>query len=208
MARYTGPVCKLCRREGTKLFLKGDRCTSGKCALDRRSTVPGQHGAANKKQREYGMQLREKQKTKRYYGILEKQFHTYYEKAAKAQGQTGAVLLTMIETRLDNVAFRTGFCKTRREARQAVSHGHFTVNGKKVNIPSYLVKAGDVIAVVDNSKDNGRFKLVKEEGAYGTAPKWLEVNAAELTAKVVALPQRDDIDYPVEEHLIVEFYSK
>ena len=129
-------------------------------------------------------------------------------KAAKAQGQTGAVLLTMIETRLDNVAFRTGFCKTRREARQAVSHGHFTVNGKKVNIPSYLVKAGDVIAVVDKSKDNGRFKLVKEEGAYGTAPKWLEVNAAELTAKVVALPQRDDIDYPVEEHLIVEFYSK
>ena len=149
-----------------------------------------------------------KNRRKFIYGILEKQFHTYYEKAAKAQGQTGAVLLTMIETRLDNVAFRTGFCKTRREARQAVSHGHFTVNGKKVNIPSYLVKAGDVIAVVDKSKDNGRFKLVKEEGAYGTAPKWLEVNPAELTAKVVALPQRDDIDYPVEEHLIVEFYSK
>lgn len=161
-----------------------------------------------RKKSEYAMQLNEKQKVKFIYGILEKQFHTYYEKAAKAQGQTGAVLLTMIETRLDNVAFRTGFCKTRREARQAVSHGHFTVNGKKVNIPSYLVKAGDVIAVVDNSKDNGRFKLVKEEGAYGTAPKWLEVNAAELTAKVVALPQRDDIDYPVEEHLIVEFYSK
>ena len=150
------------------------------------------------------MQLNEKQKVKFIYGILEKQFHSYYEKAAKAQGQTGVVLLTMIETRLDNVAFRTGFCKTRREARQAVSHGHFTVNGKRVNIPSYLVKAGDVIAVAETSKDNARFKAVKEEGVFGVSPKWLDVNAAELTAKVVALPEREDIDYPVEEHLIVE----
>ena len=190
MAKNSEPIAKRCKALGISPAVMG---------YTNKDTFRNSYSKNRRKKSEYAMQLNEKQKVKFIYGILEKQFHTYYEKAAKAQGQTGAVLLTMIETRLDNVAFRTGFCKTRREARQAVSHGHFTVNGKKVNIPSYLV---------DNSKDNGRFKLVKEEGAYGTAPKWLEVNAAELTAKVVALPQRDDIDYPVEEHLIVEFYSK
>ena len=173
-----------------------------------KETFRNSYNKNRRKKSEYAMQLNEKQKVKFIYGILEKQFHTYYEKAAKMEGQTGIVLLTMIETRLDNVAFRTGFCKTRREARQAVTHGHFTVNGKRVNIPSYLVKVGDVIAVAENSKDNVRFKLVKEEGAYANSPKWLESNASELTAKVVAMPERDDIDYPVEEHLIVEFYSK
>ena len=178
MAKNSEPIAKRCKALGISPAVMG---------YTNKDTFRNSYSKNRRKKSEYAMQLNEKQKVKFIYGILEKQFHTYYEKAAKAQGQTGAVLLTMIETRLDNVAFRTGFCKTR---------------------PSYLVKAGDVIAVVDKSKDNGRFKLVKEEGAYGTAPKWLEVNPAELTAKVVALPQRDDIDYPVEEHLIVEFYSK
>ena len=208
MARYTEAVCKLCRREGQKLFLKGERCYTDKCAINRRAYAPGQHGQGRKKTSEYGLQLRAKQMTRRFYGVLENQFHHYYEMATTMQGKAGDNLLILLESRLDNVVYRCGWASSRAEARQLVVHGHFTVNGKKVNIPSYLVKAGDVIAVVDNSKDNGRFKLVKEEGAYGTAPKWLEVNAAELTAKVVALPQRDDIDYPVEEHLIVEFYSK
>ena len=161
-----------------------------------------------RKESEYGMQLREKQKVKFIYGVLEKQFHGYFNKARKMNGVTGENLMIILESRLDNVVFRLGFARTRKEARQSVRHGHFTVNGKKVNIPSYLVKAGDVIAVVDKSKENGRFKLVKEEGVYGNAPKWLEVDAEKLTAKVVALPTREDIDYPVEEHLIVEFYSR
>ena len=199
MAINKQPVARKCRALGVSPAEMG----YGKKQSKRN---PG--GTRRKKVSEYGAQLKEKQKVKFIYGILEKQFHSYYEKAAKAQGQTGVVLLTMIETRLDNVAFRTGFCKTRRAARQAVSHGHFTVNGKRVNIPSYLVKAGDVIAVAETSKDNARFKAVKEEGVFGVSPKWLDVNAAELTAKVVSLPEREDIDYPVEEHLIVEFYSK
>ena len=161
-----------------------------------------------RKESEYGMQLREKQKVKFIYGVLEKQFHGYFNKARKMNGVTGENLMIILESRLDNVVFRLGFARTRKEARQSVRHGHFTVNGKKVNSPSYLVKAGDVIAVVDKSKENGRFKLVKEEGVYGNAPKWLEVDAEKLTAKVVALPTREDIDYPVEEHLIVEFYSR
>ena len=208
MARYTGPVCKLCRREGTKLFLKGDRCTSGKCALDRRSTAPGQHGAANKKQREYGMQLREKQKTKRYYGILEKQFKNYFVEADRREGMTGENLLKLIERRLDNVVYRMGMAESRTEARQLVLHEHFTLNGKKVNIPSIIVGLGDVVAVKENFRDSAKCKELAEGLQTKNAPKWLDVDKTALSAKVVALPAREDIDFEINEQLIVEFYSK
>ena len=208
MARYTGPVCKLCRREGTKLFLKGDRCTSGKCALDRRSTAPGQHGAANKKQREYGMQLREKQKTKRYYGILEKQFKNYFVEADRKEGMTGENLLKLIERRLDNVVYRMGMAESRTEARQLVLHEHFTLNGKKVNIPSIIVGLGDVVAVKENFRDSAKCKELAEGLQSKNAPKWLDVDKTALSAKVVALPAREDIDFEINEQLIVEFYSK
>ena len=208
MARYTGPACKLCRREGTKLFLKGDRCTSGKCALDRRSTAPGQHGAAAKKQREYGMQLREKQKTKRYYGVLEKQFKNYFVEADRKEGMTGENLLKLIERRLDNVVYRMGMAESRRDARQLVLHEHFTLNGKKVNIPSIIVSAGDVVAVKENFRDSAKCKELAEKLQTKTAPKWLDVDKTTLSAKVVALPARDDIDFEFEEQLIVELYSK
>ena len=208
MARYTGPVCKLCRREGTKLFLKGDRCTSGKCALDRRSTAPGQHGAATKKQREYGMQLREKQKTKRYYGVLEKQFKNYFEEADRREGMTGENLLKLIERRLDNVVYRMGMAESRKEARQLVLHEHIELNGKKVNVPSILVSAGDVVAVRENFRGSAKCKALAEALETKTSPKWLEVDKANFVAKVVALPEREDIDFPFEEQLIVELYSK
>ena len=209
MARYTGPACKLCRREGRKLFLKGERCTSGKCALDRRHSAPGQHGAqGNKKLKEYGMQLREKQTAKRYYGVLEGQFKNYFEKADKAAGMTGDNLLTILETRLDNVVYRMGMASSRREARQLVLHGHFRLNGKKVNIPSLLVKAGDVITVRDESKSNAKVKELMEGLLSQTAPKWLEVDKDNAKAKVVALPAREDIDFDFNEQLIVELYSK
>ena len=208
MARYTGPVCKLCRREGTKLFLKGDRCTSGKCALDRRSTAPGQHGAANKKQREYGMQLREKQKTKRYYGILEKQFKNYFVEADRKEGMTGENLLKLIERRLDNVVYRMGMAESRKEARQLVLHEHFELNGKKVNIPSIIVGLGDVVAVKENFRDSAKCKELAEGLQSKNAPKWLDVDKTALSAKVVALPAREDIDFEINEQLIVEFYSK
>ena len=208
MARYTGPSCKLCRREGTKLFLKGDRCTSGKCAFEHRSTAPGQHGAARKKVEEYGRQLREKQKTRRYYGVLEKQFVRYYEMAEKKEGMTGENLLILLERRLDNVVYSMGMAKSHKEARQLVLHGHFTLNGKKVNIPSILVKAGDVIAVKETSRDSVKIKELAEAIEGQIKPKWLDVNSAALTAKVVNLPAREDIDFPFEEQLIVELYSK
>ena len=208
MARYTGPVCKLCRREGTKLFLKGDRCTSGKCALDRRATAPGQHGAANKKQREYGMHLREKQKTKRYYGVLEGQFKSYFEEADRKEGMTGENLIKLIERRLDNVVYRMGMAESRKEARQLVLHAHFLLNGKKVNIPSILVKVGDVVTVCDASKKSPKFKELSESIDTKISPKWLEVNRENISAKVIALPSREDIDFPFEEQLIVELYSK
>ena len=208
MARYTGPVCRLCRREGTKLFLKGDRCLTGKCALDRRSTAPGQHGAANKKMREYGIQMREKQKTRRYYGILEKQFVNYYEEAARKEGMTGENLICLLERRLDNVVYRMGFAASHKEARQLVLHGHFTVNGKKVNIPSLIIKAGDVIAVKEASRDSVKFKALAEAAADATAPKWLEVKVDAMTAKVLTLPAREDVDFDFNEQLIVELYSK
>ncbi len=208
MARYTGPACKLCRREGTKLFLKGERCTSGKCALDRRSTAPGQHGAATKKQREYGIQLREKQKTKRYYGVQEKQFKGYFAEADRVEGMTGENLIKLIERRLDNVVYRMGMAESRREARQLVLHEHFELNGKKVNIPSILVSAGDVIAVRENFRGSAKCKSLVEALQTKTAPKWLDVDKTNLTAKVVALPARDDVDFEINEQHIVEFYSK
>ena len=208
MARYTGPNCKMCRREGCKLYLKGERCTNGKCAFDHRSTAPGQHGAARKKVGEYGKQLREKQKARRYYGVLEGQFKHYYEMAEKMDGITGQNLLCLLERRLDNVVYRMGMAASRKEARQLVLHAHFTLNGKKVSIPSILVKAGDVIAVKESSKESAKIKALGEQMATTAAPKWLENNAQNLSTKVVALPARDDIDFEFEEQLIVELYSK
>ena len=208
MARYTGPVCRLCRREGTKLFLKGERCMTGKCAIDRRSTAPGQHGAANKKVREYGMQLREKQKTRRYYGVLERQFANHFEEADRQTGMTGENLLVLLERRLDNVVYRMGMAESRKEARQLVLHAHFTLNGKKVTIPSISVKVGDVIAVKESSRDSAKIKELMEKMASKLTPKWLEVNKENATAKVVALPAREDIDFDFNEQLIVELYSK
>ncbi len=208
MARYTDAVCRLCRREGQKLFLKGDRCYTDKCAVARRSYAPGQHGQARSKVSEYGTQLREKQKAKRYYGILEDQFRGYFELASKRKGQTGENLLSILESRLDNVVYRLGFAMSRAEARQLVRHGHFTVNGRKVNIPSYLVKVGETIAMKDATKGLEKMKTVIEANSFRQPPKWLDYDKNALAAKVVALPTKEDIDLPIEEHLIVELYSK
>ncbi|HIU71933.1 MAG TPA: 30S ribosomal protein S4 [Candidatus Galloscillospira excrementipullorum] len=208
MARYTDAVCRQCRREGQKLFLKGERCYSDKCAINRRSFAPGQHGKARKKLSEYGLQLREKQKARRYYGVLEGQFHHYFEMAERKAGITGENLLQILESRLDNVVYRLGFAMSRPEARQLVVHGHFTVNGKKVNIPSYLVSAGDVIAVQQKSKQSEKFKVVAEANANRPVPAWLEVDRENQSGKVVALPSRDQIDLDIQETLIVELYSK
>ena len=209
MARYTGAVCRLCRREGQKLFLKGDRCYTEKCSLERRGYAPGQHGnARNKKLSGYGVQLREKQKAKRYYGVLESQFRDYFEMAAKQTGMTGENLLSILETRLDNVIYRLGFAMSRAEARQLVTHGHFTVNGRKVNVPSFLVKPGMVIALKETSRDLEKIKSSVEANAFRQPPKWLEYDANNMIAKVTAVPAREDIDLPIEEHLIVELYSK
>ena len=205
MARYTGPSCKLCRREGTKLYLKGERCLSDKCAFNRRSSAPGQHGAAKKKLTEYGMQLREKQKAKRYYGVLEKQFKNYYDIADNQEGIAGENLLRLLERRFDNVVYRMGLASSHKEARQLVLHGHFTLNGKNANIPSILVKPGDVIAVKDT--DSAKIKELVENMGDRIAPKWLDVDK-NGSAKVVAMPQRDDIDFEFNEQLIIELYSK
>ncbi|MDD6799581.1 MAG: 30S ribosomal protein S4 [Firmicutes bacterium] len=208
MARYTGSVCRLCRREGTKLFLKGDRCLSGKCSIDRRPSLPGQHGAGRKNVKEYGMQLREKQKAKRYYGVLENQFLNYFIKAEKMEGVTGDNLLSLLERRLDNVVFRMGLAESRKEARQLVTHGHFRINGKKVNVPSILVRVGDVITLRDESRSSEKFKTLIDEIDTRISPKWLEMDKENIIAKVTALPKKEDIDFPFEEHLIVELYSK
>ncbi len=208
MARYTGSVCRQCRREGTKLFLKGDRCYSDKCAITKRHTPPGMHGQGRKKQSEYGIQLREKQKVRRAYGVLESQFRKYYDVAANMHGVTGDNMLQLLERRLDNVAYRLNFGESRPMARQLVTPGHIRVNGKKVDIASYQVKVGDVITLRDKTRDIELFKTLREQGASRTIPKWLELDAETLTGKVVALPQRDDIDLTIEEHLIVEFYSR
>ena len=206
MAKYVGASCRICRREGCKLFLKGDRCTSKKCAFERNPVVPGQHGAARKKNSSYAIQLREKQKVKKAYGLLEKQFRSYYEEAERMKGVTGENLLSLLERRLDNVVYRLGIGASRRESRQIVNHAQITVNGKTVNIPSFLVSAGDVIAVKENKKECENFKQLK--GAKIIVPKWLEFNTDELVGKVIALPQRDDIDLTIQEHLIIELYSR
>ena len=208
MARYTGPVCRLCRREGQKRFLKGERCYSKKCAVDRRAYAPGQHGQGRKKVSEYGKQLRTKQYARRYYGVLEGQFRHYFEMAEKMPGVTGENLLRLLESRLDNVIYRLGLASSRAEARQLVLHGHYTVNGRKVNIPSFLTKVGQVIAVKDGSRQSEKLKAIFEANSSRPVPKWLELNRETLEAKVVAVPNREDIDLPIEETLIVELYSK
>lgn len=208
MARYNDAVCRLCRREGQKLFLKGDRCYTEKCAIERRAYAPGMHGQGRSKASEYGTQLREKQKAKRYYGILEGQFRSYYEMAVRSKGQTGEKLLAICESRLDNVIYRLGFAMSRPEARQLVNHGHFSVNGRKVNIPSFLVKPGMVITIRENSRDIEKLKQNVEANAFRQPPQWLDYDRNALVAKVVAQPQKADIDLPIEEHLIVELYSK
>jgi small subunit ribosomal protein S4 len=209
LARYTDPVCRLCRREGMKLFLKGAKCFSDKCPIEKRNFAPGQHGKDRKaKIVGYGLQLREKQKAKRIYFTLEGQFRNYFEKAARAQGVTGELLLQQLERRLDNVIFRLGFAQSRRQARQLVRHGHVAVNNRKVNIPSYAVSAGEEISIRENSKKLTVLELAKEFASHGTQPSWLEVNRDNYTGRVLSLPKREDIQLPVNEQLIVELYSK
>ncbi len=208
MARYTGAVCKLCRREGKKLFLKGERCYSDKCSIGRRAYAPGQHGQSRKKASGYGLQLRAKQTVRRFYGVQEKQFHHYFEMAERKTGITGENLLRILESRLDNIAYRLGWASSRAESRQLVLHGHVTVNGKRVNIPSYLVKAGDVIAICEKSRGLESIKAKVEMNSGRPVPAWLDLNRDVCEGKVVNLPNREDIDVPVEEHLIVELYSK
>ena len=208
MARYTDEQCRICRREGQKLFLKGSRCYTDKCSISRRNYAPGQHGQKRAKLSEYGTQLREKQKTKSYYGVGEKQFRKYFEMASNKKGVTGENLLQILESRLDNVVYRLGFGASRAQARQLVNHGQFAVNGHKVDIPSYLVKAGDVITVRENKKDNGAIKANIEVNSARPVPAWLELNSENLSGKVIRLASREDVDIPVEEHLIVELYSK
>ena len=208
MARYTDEQCRICRREGQKLFLKGSRCYSDKCSISRRNYAPGQHGQKRAKLSEYGTQLREKQKTKSYYGVGEKQFRGYFEMASNKKGVTGENLLQILESRLDNVVYRLGFGASWAQARQLVNHGQFEVNGKKVDIPSYLVKAGDVITVREIKKDNATIKANVEANVARPVPAWSELNNETLSGKVVRLASREDVDIPVEEHLIVELYSK
>ncbi len=207
MARYTGAVCRLCRREGMKLYLKGDRCYTDKCAITKRAYVPGQHGGGRRKLSDYAIQLREKQKAKRFYGVLESQFRKYFEIADKQAGITGDNLLRLLESRLDNVVYRLGFASSRAEARQLVTHGHFRVNGKKVDIPSYLVSVGDIIAVKGKSKSSDKFRGLVEN-FKGNIPEWLTVDIEKLEGTVVSLPSREDIDLPIAENLIVELYSR
>ena len=207
MATYRDSKCRLCRREGAKLFLKGDRCYTGKCAFERRPVAPGAHGAGRKKVSEYGLQLREKQKTKRIYGVQEGQFRKYYEMADRMKGITGENMLSLLERRLDNVIYRMGIGSSRSEARQLVTHAHFAVNGRPCNVASYIVKAGDVITVKETKKDNKFFTEIKQM-KVGSMPKWLEFDPEKLEGKVIALPAREDIDSQIAEHMIVELYSK
>lgn len=207
MARYIGESCRVCRREGEKLFLKGSRCYTDKCALTRRAYAPGQHGQKRKKQSDYGMQLREKQKAKAFYGVLESQFRKYFEEASRSKEVTGLKLLQILESRLDNVVYRLGLATSRAQARQLVRHGHFEVNGVKVNIPSYLTKVNDVIKVRESSQNDPIFKQVAEENGR-PIPSWLEADIDNKSGKIVAVPAREEIDLPVKEHLIVELYSK
>jgi small subunit ribosomal protein S4 len=207
MARYTGPVCRLCRREGTKLYLKGEKCYTEKCPVSRRPFPPGQHGQGRRKLSEYGVQLREKQKVRRTYGVLEGQFRRYFDKAERKTGVTGTVLMQLLERRLDNVVYRLGLCSSRAQARQMVRHGHFLVNGRKVDIPSYSVKPGDVIEVRPSSRNKGQFAVVREQTSRGV-PAWLEADLPNLRGTVLRLPNRDEIDVPVQDQLVVELYSR
>ena len=206
MARRIGPDCRECRREGCKLFLKGERCTTKKCAMERRPVAPGQHGTGRKKVTEYGMQLREKQKVKKAYGIQEKQFRKYYDEAERMKGVTGENMLSLIERRLDNVVYRMGIGASRKECRQIVNHCQITVNGRTVKTPSFLVKAGDVVAVKENKRELEQFKQLKDMKMV--MPKWLEFNTSSLTGKILALPTREDVDLNIKEHLIIELYSR
>jgi small subunit ribosomal protein S4 len=208
MARYTGADCRMCRREGIKLFLKGERCYTDKCGVERRPYAPGQAGKKRPRDSEYRVQLREKQRTKRMYGLLEKQFRSYYKLASRQKGITGENLLRLLESRLDNVVYRLGFAKSRDEARQIVRHGHFTVNGRRVDIPSYRVRPGDTVAVADKSKDLLLIKTALIASEKIEVPGWLEVDIEKLSGKVLSLPEREQIDAPVREQLIVELYSK
>ncbi len=207
MAKYTDSKCRLCRREGQKLFLKGERCYKGVCAFEKRPVAPGQHGMSRKKISEYGLQLREKQKCKRIYGVLEGQFRKYYEKADRMKGITGENMLSLLERRFDNVIYRMGIGSSRAQSRQLVTHAHFNINGKGVNIASYSVKVGDVITVKENKKSNKYFEEIKQM-KVGAMPKWLEFNPETLEGKIIALPTREDIDSNIAEHMIVELYSK
>jgi small subunit ribosomal protein S4 len=209
MARYIGPVCRLCRREGMKLFLKGERCYTDKCAIEKRNVPPGQHGRSRKaKIVGYGIQLREKQKVKRTYGVLENQFRRYFEAADRQKGVTGELLLQMLERRLDNVVYRTGFATSRAQARQLVRHGHFSVNGRKVNVPSFLVKVGDVVAVTERSRKVVRIQEALDLAQRRGVPDWLEVSLEAFTGRVKAIPARADLTMPINEKLVVELYSK
>ncbi len=208
MARYTGAVCRQCRREGQKLFLKGERCYSEKCSIGIRGYAPGQHGQGRKKSSEYGLQLRAKQTARRFYGVQEKQFYHYFEIAERKQGVTGDNLLRILESRLDNVVYRVGFASSRAEARQLVGHGHFEVNGSRVDIASYLLKAGDVVSICEKSRGSEKIKAVVEANSARPVPQWIDIDREKLAAKVISLPERDQIDAPVEEQLIVEFYSR
>ena len=208
MARYTGAVCRLCRREGKKLFLKGERCYSEKCSVGIRAYAPGQHGQGRKKSSEYGLQLRAKQTARRFYGVQENQFHHYFEIAERKPGITGDNLLKILESRLDNVVYRVGFASSRAEARQLVGHGHYEVNGKRVDIASYLLKAGDVVSICEKARSLDKIKAVVEANSARPTPEWIDVDKEALTAKVVSLPNREQIDAPVEDQLIVELYSK
>ncbi|MBO5200547.1 MAG: 30S ribosomal protein S4 [Clostridia bacterium] len=208
MARYTGAVCRQCRREGQKLFLKGERCYSEKCSFTVRSYAPGQHGQGRKKSSEYGLQLRAKQRARRFYGVAEHQFRHYFEMAVNKQGVTGTNLLRILESRLDNVVYRAGYASSRAEARQLVGHGHFEVNGHRVDIASYLLKAGDVITVCEKARGSEKFKAIVEANSAKPVPEWMSKNADAYEVKVINLPEREQIEAPVEEHLIVELYSK
>ena len=208
MGRHTGAVCRLCRREKDKLYLKGDRCYSDKCGIVRHAYPPGEHGQARQKFSEYGQQLREKQKARRIYGVMERQFRRYFKEADRRRGVTGEILLQLLESRLDNIVFRMGMARSRAEARQLINHGHFQVNGRKVDIPSYLTKVGDVVAVRENHKSKPVFKIIAEDrGKQGTVD-WLESDLEKFEGKVIRIPQRDEIDVPVTEHFIVELYSR
>ena len=210
MSRYTGPVCRQCRREGEKLFLKGERCYTDKCAIGRRakSLAPGQHGSSMKKQKEYGTQLREKQKAKRIYGLHETQFKNLFRRADKKEGMAGVNLLILLELRLDNIIYKMGMAESRKEARQLVTHRHFTINGNKANIPSMTLKLGDVIALNDRSRSLEKIKDLIANLDNRQTVKWLDVDKNNVSAKIVAVPTREDIDFPFKEHLIVELYSK